>query len=341
MVEDKNKITASINILTQYQQILKQRKQDIENEIKKVKEEIENLYSKLKKHKYVLQSILIHTGMADLGHYYAYIHNNDGTWQKYNDIQITDEKEEQVFKEAIGGLNNVSAYCLVYRSQKSIDEETEQKNKFMKSNPNLVKELTIPKPHYTVFLKEALKNEVDKENKRFHDEVQEYRFQTFLKNIMETYQTRIDTLISISNSVGSQTMPYHINSFGTYLIHQKSERLLRWYVLDTCLQDTNPSARFKLRELKGQPRLLKSLQSSLESIGRRYAINSLVLSKEEELKLDVALSEYIEQIPGAILVLFILEKSMDEEWIEVLYGMKVLNQKVLSYQISILISKFC
>ena len=290
----------------------------------------------------MLRSILIHDGVADSGHYYSYICDHDGTWQKYNDIQVSEEKEEHVFKEAIGGLNHISAYCLVYVSQKSIDEETGHINKYLQNNMNLARELEVPKQHYTIFLSEEIKNEVDQENRRFYEEVQEYRFQTLIKNIAENYQTRLDILTSVFNSLGSsQAFPFYINSFGLFLKHEiKSEELLKWYVLDTSLQDTNPNAKFKLRDVKSQPRLLRILQNCLASIGRQYWINSLVLPKEDEHKLDAKLAEYMDQIPGAIISLFILEKSLQEQWLDVLYGVKTLVYRVKTTSFGFLIETF-
>lgn len=38
--------------------------------------EIDILYASLKKHNYIIHSILIHEGAADTGHYYAYIYKH-------------------------------------------------------------------------------------------------------------------------------------------------------------------------------------------------------------------------------------------------------------------------
>lgn len=45
----------------------------------------------MKKHKYYLQSILIHEGAAESGHYYTYIYNPLlKRWFKFNDIHVTE-----------------------------------------------------------------------------------------------------------------------------------------------------------------------------------------------------------------------------------------------------------
>ena len=41
---------------------------------------------------YVLQSILIHEGQADSGHYYSYSFDGN-VWRKYNDSNVSEEKD--------------------------------------------------------------------------------------------------------------------------------------------------------------------------------------------------------------------------------------------------------
>lgn len=51
----------------------------------------------------MIHSILIHEGAADTGHYYAFIYQpKKNIWYKFNDIHVTEVKEEKVFKDAYG-----------------------------------------------------------------------------------------------------------------------------------------------------------------------------------------------------------------------------------------------
>ena len=80
------------------------------------------------KTEYELTGITIHYGVADFGHYYDLIKGPDGKWYKFNDISVSEFKEEDIPKEAYGekeiyeedsskekesGKNN--AYILFYR----------------------------------------------------------------------------------------------------------------------------------------------------------------------------------------------------------------------------------
>ena len=76
---------------------------------------------------YELTGITIHFGYSDFGHYYDLIKGPDNKWYKFNDINITEFREEDIPKEAFGdkdgndddsyrekesGKNN--AYILIY-----------------------------------------------------------------------------------------------------------------------------------------------------------------------------------------------------------------------------------
>ena len=58
----------------------------------------------MKTSKYKLMGILMHDGKAQSGHYYSYLYNFEKTlWQKFNDIHVTEEpNEEKIFQEAYG-----------------------------------------------------------------------------------------------------------------------------------------------------------------------------------------------------------------------------------------------
>jgi hypothetical protein len=76
---------------------------------------------------YELTGITIHFGYSDFGHYYDLIKGQDNKWYKFNDINVTEFREEDIPKEAFGekedndddsyrekesGKNN--AYILIY-----------------------------------------------------------------------------------------------------------------------------------------------------------------------------------------------------------------------------------
>ena len=115
---------------------------------------------------YELTGITIHYGVADFGHYYDLIKGPDGKWYKFNDISVSEFKEEDIAKEAYGekdiydedsskekesGKNN--AYILFYKktdfNQSHIDKNMKNElalppyNKYSNINEELKKEINF------------------------------------------------------------------------------------------------------------------------------------------------------------------------------------------------------
>jgi ubiquitin carboxyl-terminal hydrolase 47 len=75
-------------------------------------------YIKQGNYVYELYSILIHSGSAMGGHYYAYIKSfEDGKWYNFNDSDVSEIVEGNVNDEIqnMFGGNATSAYMLQYR----------------------------------------------------------------------------------------------------------------------------------------------------------------------------------------------------------------------------------
>jgi len=75
---------------------------------------------------YELYSIMIHSGGAYGGHYYAYIKSfEDGKWYNFNDSQVTEiENEEELFKTfGDSSGHGGTAYLLMYRKISSSEQQ--------------------------------------------------------------------------------------------------------------------------------------------------------------------------------------------------------------------------
>lgn len=85
-------IRASIVGLESYLSEVQKQVAEMREQVGNLKSEIKAIYDapELKKHLYVLHSILVHDGQAGSGHYYAFIFEWDSkVWRKYNDINVT------------------------------------------------------------------------------------------------------------------------------------------------------------------------------------------------------------------------------------------------------------
>ena len=91
---------------------------------------------------YELTGITIHFGVSDFGHYYDLIKGPDGKWYKFNDISVSEFKEEEIPREAFGekdifeedsnkekenGKN--SAYILIYKKKNFGSDNIDKKIK--------------------------------------------------------------------------------------------------------------------------------------------------------------------------------------------------------------------
>jgi ubiquitin carboxyl-terminal hydrolase 25/28 len=333
ILESKEQCLISVNILSQYKQLLENQKSDLEKKIEQTKAEIENKYSSLKNHKYLLYSILIHDGVAGSGHYYSFIRDIDtDAWKRYNDLQVSEEKEEIVMRESLGGCNNSNAYCLCYMSEKSYKEGNNWRQSYLQTQMIIEgKDIEIPKQHYSSLLSEHLRMEVDEDNLVFAEEIKEYKFQNFLKNVLEEYQKRYDAITQsyqqTKNQEAKNNLPPQYNSFALYLKNDPGyEKILKWYLLDTTLKDMPHQAEpYKLREMKKHPLELRILENRISSLPKTYALTNLVLAPEDEWKIDAKLAQYLNDIPKVIYLNFMTESSINENWMDFAASLKKLQ----------------
>mmetsp|Transcript_41792 Transcript_41792/g.65276 ORF Transcript_41792/g.65276 Transcript_41792/m.65276 type:complete len:479 (-) Transcript_41792:69-1505(-) len=97
---------------------------DLETKLSALHEQTDAKFAHLSEEAYTLFAVLVHDGMAGSGHYWAYILNENGDgWAKYSDTEVTTVHEEEVWQRSVGGQNNASAYCLMYRRSQHIITE--------------------------------------------------------------------------------------------------------------------------------------------------------------------------------------------------------------------------
>ncbi len=263
-------------------------------------------------------AILIHDGVAGSGHYYSFNRNlQNQTWKRFNDIQVSDENEEVVMKEAVGGYANVSAYCLVYLSDEIIQEELKFKSASMEIQDNKI--IEIERHHYLDVLPMDLSDEVDASNIIFHEEIEEYKFNNYLKSLIDIYKTRYDRITQAVTNKVSKSVPTYLNSLGSYLKNVQSvEEILKWYIVDTVLRDSPKN--IQLRELKNSPRLLKLLQDGLSSLSKPYALKNLVLSVKDEQILNSNIKDYGEERLILICCQAYIHALLEENWKDACYA---------------------
>ena len=255
-MQEDGKITPDTRILDS--EFLESTKAALENYKKQVAEcvhsmqfqldhiyaEISNLYQRpnLQIHKYKLHSLLIHDGYAGSGHYYAFVHDIESDkWRKYSDLLISDIKFEDVMRDAVGGNALASAYCLFY-----VEETLLQK----KSLPYWDFELnSIQNTVYINNIPEAIRREVEEDNKKLEEEILAYQISSVFQSIQRVYEHRLEEINKIyreNNNQKVETIKFILVNFPFHLKLRTGETFKK-FLLDMCVKETTG------RELESYP----------------------------------------------------------------------------------------
>ncbi len=270
-------------------------------------------------HKYHLAAILIHDGGAGQGHYYSFNRNvADNTWKRYNDINVTPETEQNVMREAIGGYGNASAYCLVYLSDNMVKEELASLEYGSASlTPG---EFSIEREHYSGLLPMHLVDYVEADNNAFYNQIEEFKFNKYLTYSVNIYRDRYNLIERVTRGKSANRLVGLLDSFATFLkAESHSERLLKWYLLDTSLKESGTCMQF--RELD-DPHKLAKIQDKVSLLDKQYTFREMLLTKEEKIELDVKLAKYMELYPFTVCYKFVIRAFMTRRYIDACYGIR-------------------
>jgi len=235
-------------------------------------------------------------------------------------------------KESLGNHSSMSAYCFIYLADNIAKEELNSKTAQAKDTLNEAeKNFEIEKQHYLRLLPVSLAEEVFVDNLNFHDEVDDFKFSSFLKEVIELYKFRYEMVTKALQSKTAKSPPTHLNSFGSFLKYDPYfEHILKWYILDTSLQDSQKDFdvetqnKFKLKNLRNSPHLLQKLTNRLSSFSKPFAFSNLILTSQEENQLDCKLAEYSAEFPIIIYTKFLLLSFLSEKWKDACYTAKLI-----------------
>lgn len=190
------------------------------------------------------------------------------------------------------------------------------------------KDIEIERQHYAKFLTAKLIEQVDADNIVFHEEIEEYKFNSYLKTIIETYKTRYDKIAKALEAKTPNSPPMELNTFATFLKSDTHlQDVFKWYILDTALRESQ--LKTPLKDLKSSPRLLKLLEGRVSSIGKPHSLDHLALKSEEESKLDFKLVEYTAEHPTLIYTKFFMNAFIHEHWRDACFGSKMILDVIL------------
>lgn len=270
-------------------------------------------------------SILIHAGDTGRGHYYSFNKNIiSGTWQRFNDRTVAPETYERILQEAVGGIGNTSAYCLVYLADHIIQKE------MMKANKEIVPHnSSIEKEYCIAQLPPDLAEYVNNDNNLFKAQIDSYKFSTNLSYAISLYRWKYQVTERIASRKSSMGIPCRYDSFATYLkTEPHGDKLLRWYLLDVSLKETGCCD--DLRNLGDSPKL-GAIQDRLSFLPKPYLFK-IGLTASDKDDLDKKLAQYIAIYPIMICYNFFIKSLLNNQFKDACYAArKVLFVKQQNY----------
>ncbi|CAD8083486.1 unnamed protein product [Paramecium primaurelia] len=301
---------------------LQLKKQSLQKLIDELEIKIQSNYNDLKKHKYLLQSILIHDGQANSGHFYTYIKDfGFDKWFKFNDMNVNVETKQKVFQDAFGMQNGINAYLLIYNRLDIVKQELQSQMRTYR----ISSENQYLNDIYGSYLNQKQKEQLVKENKLFLNEINQQISLRVIDQLIECYSIRFEFINEqyriISSSVQSETFkplitlnfPIFIKSKMAILGQDNYENILKWVIIDSALREVNPdkSGYFGLQINKNfENYLIDKFKDKFNEFKRP----SRFLSLKEQDDFHLLFQEYIQYIAIASLASILFDNLLQQHF---------------------------
>jgi ubiquitin carboxyl-terminal hydrolase 25/28 len=314
------KLKEVTEVITKYSEVVKKQMAEMNEQLADYKSKVKHSYDEMQTYAYNLHSIIIHSGQADSGHYFAYIYDvEQNKWRKYNDIQVTEVPEDEVMKTSIGEESStVSAYFLVYVSRV---------NELRVSSP-LVRQYSLSatrlgsnepmeigegkkSDYYTSLLTSKLKQEVIEDNARLEKEVETYRTGELVKAIEKLYTERYETLQQLKDQKPFENKLRTFN-FVCFLEATKSP-YVRWELLNMCLKEMYDNIGIPLLEKDSS--VYEKIKNTFMKVCKN-APKDLELNSYQINQLDSARQKFESETTENIIRAYLLEKLIAKDWNE-------------------------
>eukprot|EP00826_Nyctotherus_ovalis_P004845 TRINITY_DN11076_c0_g1_i21.p1 TRINITY_DN11076_c0_g1~~TRINITY_DN11076_c0_g1_i21.p1 ORF type:complete len:984 (-),score=386.57 TRINITY_DN11076_c0_g1_i21:125-3076(-) len=306
------KIKEVAEIITKYSEVVKKQIAEMKTQLADYNHKVAHSYDGMQSYGYKLHSIIIHSGQADSGHYFAYICDvEQNKWRKYNDIQVTEVPEEEVMKTSIGEENStVSAYFLVYVSRVNelrVASPLVRQYSLTESKGLLAKEKKSD--YYTSLLPAKLKKEVIEDNERLNKEVEEYRAGEMVKGLQRLYTDRYEVLQQLKDQKPFEHTLRTFN-FVCYLEAVKSP-FVKWELLNCSLKEMYDSIGIPLLD-KYDPVYLK-IKNTLMKVCNN-APKELDLTNHQQNQLEQARTNFESETTESTIRAYLLNKLLAKDW---------------------------
>ncbi|CAD8115843.1 unnamed protein product [Paramecium sonneborni] len=309
----------TIEQLQQYQQKVQRKKQILQKQYTELENKIQASYNDLKKHKYLLQSILIHDGQANSGHYYSYIRDfHLEKWFKFNDAHVGIETKEKVFQDAFGMKTGVNAYLLIYARIDILKQELE----YPMRTYRISSEKGYLNDKYGSFLNYMQREQLAKENQLFQNEIEDYKSQRIIDKLIESYQIRFEFINEqyriISNSVQSEIYkPLITLNFPIFIKSQigqnNYDNILKWAILDSALREVNQDKSGIFGEQINE-HFQNLIMAKFKTQFNEYKRPTAFLSHQEQNDFHKLSQDYIQYVAMGSLMAILLDLLLNREF---------------------------
>lgn len=311
-----------IDYLTALQARTNEQVAAMENKYNDLQAEIKGYYKSIDKTPYHLQSILIHDGNHESGHFYTFIKDfAKGTYRRYNDHNVSDVTEERVREESIGGLGNISAYCLIY-----VNEEIYKTC----CNPNLQKyELQyrdkVAQDEYNKIVPADLAELVYIENDDLMRTIEETEASEKAKEIMDLYDKRMEILTKFMEEFKNKVNLLYVSSIAQFFYvppkkPQEEKSLLgKWLLLHICVREKT-GKEDGLAGLKEENPLYEKLRNGLISASHKNAPASLNLNDTDVITLSEKMDDFPKNRINAVISRSVLMYIVQDDYKSALKG---------------------
>ncbi|CAD8127523.1 unnamed protein product [Paramecium sonneborni] len=258
--------------------------QRLQLQLDQINQKIEDLYAIMKKYKYFLQSILIHEGAAESGHYYTYIYNPLlKQWFKFNDINVIQVSEEKVLKDAYGdGKSKTNAYCLIYQ----LADRFEPTSYSDYTNQSI----------YAKYIQQNLFDEVTNDNKKFQIEQQEYELVELGDLVVQIYNIQFQQVNEVARKYKNRNRN-PLNNFCSYLrtLLDQMNDLVKWSILDSAIREASQGKR-NLRDYQEQMIFQQRIKYNFEQLNHFKVPSKYEIDKQTIKHLQYYYLEYISSL---------------------------------------------
>ncbi|KAM3142595.1 hypothetical protein pb186bvf_005254 [Paramecium bursaria] len=291
-------------------------------------------FNGLRKTKYTLQSILIHEGMANSGHYYAYIYDKSlQKWFRFNDIHVSEEKWEKIQFDSIGGNGVQNAYLLVYVRDDIHSQETKKvfRSYRISESPEYLKDF------YGSFLEPTQKQEIMRENQAFREDIANYKFNLTIDSIINSYSNKFsyinEQFRAFKQKYGNNSQlkfkPQFTLDLASYIKSiddNKNDNLIKFLIADSCVREYHPQKFGLLDDQLTEGEKLKLMNKFRASFNDFKAPKQLNLS--ERASYERYQNEFTSYVRFGSILLYFFNLFVDGNYQQSLFALNLLSKEV-------------